>query len=49
MKLVTGQWRIAWNSPYSLKTSAWKLSRLAEFMHVFCVFEAIVNEMPQLP
>jgi hypothetical protein len=22
---------------------------LAEFMHVFCVFEAIVNEMPQLP
>jgi hypothetical protein len=45
---VTGQWRIAWNSPYSLKTSAWKLSRLAEFMHVFCVFEAIVNEMPQL-
>jgi hypothetical protein len=38
-----------WNSPYSLKTSAWKLSRLAEFRHVFCVFEAIVNEMPQLP
>jgi hypothetical protein len=22
---------------------------LAEFRHVFCVFEAIVNEMPQLP